>query len=97
MPNTNQYIKILYYMHHVYLLYVQGHNLDINTAGGVVSPKGRGESRARWTFQSIINISFPKIVGGGGGGAENFSDIPFSLTYRNLYNTPRSDAPGFGI
>ena len=77
MPNTNQYIKILYYMHHVYPLYVQGHNLDI-TAGGVVSPKGRGESRARWAFQSIINISFPKIVGGGEGGRKFFGHTIFT-------------------
>ena len=34
-------------------------------------PIGRGESRARLTFQSLYNISFPKIAGereGGGGG-----------------------------
>jgi hypothetical protein len=37
-------------------------------------PKGRAQSHARRTIQSLINISFLKIVdergGGGGGGGE---------------------------
>ena len=46
-------------------------------------PKGRGESRARLTFQSLYNISFPKIAGeregrGGGGifGLTIFTKLP---------------------
>ena len=59
--------------------------------GGGVSlfgrPKGRGESRARRTFQSVINISSPKIVGERGGGwGGDFRTYHFSLTYRSLYN-----------
>jgi hypothetical protein len=34
-------------------------------------PKGRGESRAQWKFQSLINISFPRGGGGGRGRGEN--------------------------
>ena len=47
--------------------------------------KGRGGSRARRTFQALINISFPKIVAGG-KREKNFRTYHFPLTCRNLYN-----------
>ena len=34
----------------------------------------------RRTFQSLINISFPKIVGEPGAGEKKFSDMPFFHT-----------------
>jgi hypothetical protein len=37
-----------------------------------IQPKRHGESHAQQTFQSLINISFPKIVGTGGGWEKNF-------------------------
>jgi hypothetical protein len=82
-------------MHHVYPLYVQSHNLDI-TAGVLWAQKGVAKVVPNGHFSRLIFL-FPKLLGWGGGGAEKFSDIPFSLTYRNLYNTPRSYTPGFGI
>jgi hypothetical protein len=52
--------------------------------GGVslfARPKGRGGSRAQRKFQSLIDFSFPKIV----GEEKHFLTYPFSVTYRNLY------------
>jgi hypothetical protein len=46
---------------------------------------GSGTSLARWTFQSLINISFPKIVGER-EGEKHFWAYNLSITYSNLYN-----------
>ena len=54
--------------------------------GELVLPdqKGHGKSCARRTFQSLINICFPKIVGGGGGGKFSFILINLSKNFLQL-------------
>ena len=57
----------------------QRRNFSITTGGvSKVIPDGR-------TFQSLINISFPKIVGekGVGGGVNKLPDIAFFTNFRN--------------
>ena len=52
----------------------QGRNLSITGGVSYARPKGRGESRARRTFQSSDHYLFSKK----GGGRKKISDIPFS-------------------
>ena len=47
-------------------------------------PKRRGRSRARRTFQALINISFPKIIGEREREGKHFRTYHISLTYPNL-------------
>ena len=58
----------------------QRRNFSITTGGvSKVIPDGQ-------TFQSLIYISFPKIVGEkgvGGGGVNKFPDIAFITNFRN--------------
>jgi hypothetical protein len=43
----------------------------------LIPVSGSGTSLARWTFQSLINISFPKIVGEREEGEKFFLGIQF--------------------
>ena len=50
--------------------------------GELVLPDQKGVAKVvpRRTFQSLINVSFPKIVGEPGAGEKTFSDMPFFHT-----------------
>ena len=57
--------------------------LEERSLADAFSCQGRGRSRARRTFQSLINISFLKIIGeggGGGGGREGGKNVRTNCT-----------------